>query len=139
MRREKTKLKRLIESKTLLLLSFLIFTWLAVSFVQTTYRRYRLLDQLQRLQDKASRLEKDNKSLKKSINYYSSQSFLEKEARRKLNLKKPGEKVVIINLSSDEASQSQGINDEKKEIFNNNFQLDNKSNWQRWISYFLKR
>jgi hypothetical protein len=43
------------------------------------------------------RLVNSNKSLEKQYEYYKTDYFFKKEAKRKLNKKEPGEKVIIIS------------------------------------------
>ena len=51
---------------------------------------------VQALEKEIAAQEKKNEELKSSLNSASQESYLEKEAREKFQLKKPGEKVVAV-------------------------------------------
>lgn len=64
---------------------------------------------------------KENQKLKKDLSRVQTDEFIEEEARNKLFLTKPDEKVIIIPVASKSA--------EKKEA--------PKSNFQKWLDLFL--
>lgn len=63
----------------------------------------------------------ENQNLKKELSRVQTKEFIEEEARNKLFLTRPNEKVVIVPVASKSA--------EKKEL--------SKPNWQKWIDLFL--
>lgn len=63
----------------------------------------------------------ENQKLKKELSRVKTKEFIEEEARNKLFLTKPNEKVVIVPTASKSA--------EKKEV--------SKPNWQMWLELFL--
>lgn len=63
----------------------------------------------------------ENQELKKDLSRVKTKEFIEEEARNKLFLTKPDEKVVIIPVASKSA--------EKKEA--------PKPNWQKWAELFF--
>lgn len=63
----------------------------------------------------------ENQKLKSELSHVKTKEFIEEEARNKLFLVKPDEKVVIIPVASKSA--------EKKEA--------PKTNWQKWLELFL--
>ena len=76
------------------------------------------------------------------MDYFKKESYLEKEARLKLNLRKPGEKVVII---SDDQSQDIDINQEsiQENIDSNSSNIDSlqqkqESNFWKWWEHFFQ-
>lgn len=62
-----------------------------------------------------------NQKLKAELSYVQTKEFLEEEARNKLFLVKPDEKIVVIPTASPSASQ-------KRE--------DSRPNLQKWLSVF---
>lgn len=62
----------------------------------------------------------ENQKLKKELSRVKTKEFIEEEARNKLFLTKPNEKVVIVPVASKSA--------EKKEA--------SKPNWQKWLNLF---
>lgn len=78
-----------------------------------------------RLQEQADKLAYDNKQLDELIKYMDTPEYKEREAREKLNLKKPGEEVYILAADSN-AGQVAGAQEEAQ------------SNPKKWFNYFFK-
>ena len=87
---------------------------------QETTQNFRSLEQ------EISELENQSLELAAMIKYLRSDDFVEREARQKLNLQKPGEKVVLI--AEDQAAASNVAGD---------MDMIDKRNWQLWAEYFL--
>lgn len=75
------------------------------------------------LKEKLAEEEKKNKFLKERLFYVKTDKFIEKEAREKLSMSRPGEYIVIGPTSTP-------LNREKIET-------DTKPNWQKWLDLFL--
>ncbi len=69
---------------------------LAFSNLKMNQKRTALNSRVRSLEQEIEALKDRNKQLKAQISRVSDQEYLEKEARERLNLKKPGEKVVTI-------------------------------------------
>lgn len=65
--------------------------------------------QLEDLRDKIGALEKEEERQKNLVEYLNSESYLEKQARLRLNLKKEGEEVVFVYRKDDEIKASEGL------------------------------
>ncbi|MDP2926855.1 MAG: septum formation initiator family protein [bacterium] len=63
---------------------------------QMNQRRQQLASKVQDLGKEMALLENKNEELKSGLNSASQEGYLEKEAREKFQLKKPGEKVVTV-------------------------------------------
>jgi len=96
---------------------------LAVSNFKIRERRKELLAQIETLEKEIQNAEKKNQELKAGISESQTEDYLEKEAREKLGLKKPGEEVVAIKKIQSEEKQKE--------------QKEEKSLWQK-ILEFLK-
>jgi hypothetical protein len=72
------------------------FVWTTYSLFKETYRKYQIQKEVETLKFQAESLDRENQKLKGMISYFGTQSFSEKEAREKLNVKKEGEQVVIL-------------------------------------------
>lgn len=79
---------------TLILVGLLVL----LSFPLTrNWRQKQSVDQeIKGLEQQAAELEGKNSNLKQVLDYMQSSQFVEEEARTKLNYKKPGESVVVI-------------------------------------------
>jgi len=95
---------------------------LAVSNFKIRERRKELLAQIETLEKEIQNAEKKNQELKAGISESQTEDYLEKEAREKLGLKKPGEEVVAIKKIQSEEKQKE--------------QKEEKSLWQKFLEFF---
>lgn len=92
--------------------------------------RDQKLDMEQETRDwegKISSLRQENDYLQKFGDYFRSFAFLEKEARKRLNFKAPGEEVVFVYEATAQASRSQDFK----------LRLKTMANWEKWLYYIL--
>ena len=107
-----------------LILLFVIFLPLA-----KTYSQRRLVErEILGIQEEIAQFEKDNQELKDMLNYLKSDQSLEAQARINLNLKKPGETVIVIENQADNKNPDNVPEEEIK-----------KSNFKKWFDYFFIR
>lgn len=99
-----------------------------IALLRESYRYFRISQEVKNLEEKIKKLKKDNEEMAKLERYFQSDDFLEKEARLKLNLTKPGEKLIIIKTP-------EGFKQEQKEQ-NIAKQI---SNIQKWWEYLFGR
>ena len=119
---------KLLYSKPFLVFLVIILILVVIALGQESYRYFRTSQQIKDLENKIEELKTSNEELAGLEEYFQSEEFLEKEARLKLNLTKPGEKLIIIKQIEEdleEFEQEQGL---AKEI----------SNIQKWWQYFFE-
>lgn len=75
-------------------------------------------------QKELAKEKRKNQKLKSDLSYVESQEFIEKEARNKLFLVKPGEQKVLLDKDLIEGKETM----DKKEY---------KPNWQKWWELFF--
>ena len=63
---------------------------------KTVYQNYQIQQEILGLKNDITNLAQANKDLSAQILYYQSPSYQERIGREKLNLQKPGEKVIVI-------------------------------------------
>ncbi len=68
----------------------------SVAIVREVLRTRQVRDQVQRLRDQVGAEEQRYAQLEELITYLGSQTFQEREARLKLGLRKPGERVIVV-------------------------------------------
>lgn len=120
--------KKILYSKPSIFFLLLVIIFIVIALGRESYRFFRINQEIKGLKQKIADIEKSNEELSKMREYYQSEEFLEREARLKLNLTKPGEKLIIIKQK--EESPEEKIEEKKaiaKEI----------SNIQRWWDYFF--
>lgn len=94
-------IKKLISRKQLkfsvsVVIAVIVFVYMFVATGEAVWQNYRINQEIVQLKLGIAQLEGENIQLKNLIAYLKTESFREKEARRKLGYKKPGEQVVAI-------------------------------------------
>lgn len=119
----------------LILYLLVIYTFFMLGRV--IWKNYQLKKQAENIKRQISQVEAENKDLSNLILYYQSDSFREVEARKKLGLKKPDEKVVNIPVKSAQDFNSELQNQQQNiaEIPKSDAPI---SNWKLWWQYFTK-
>lgn len=103
---------------TLIVIGFLIISNWRINQKRTEYKA-----RIEALEKEIQILEEKSKELESQISQASSETFLEKEAREKLGLKKPGEEVVVV-LPPKESKEEK--TKEEKHFWN-------PQGWWEWI------
>jgi len=130
-------IKKLLGSKAFLFCVSIILIALAISVGRESYRRVQLTKEIDRLKLETERFEGKKDQLSNLLESFKEESYLEKEARLKLNLKKPGEKVVILPQSREEnfsETTEEKSDSQPKEIS----PAKEESNLWRWWEYFFE-
>ncbi len=125
--RHKTKSKK-VKKKfwgsnifTSILVIILVFSIIKVS--KEIMLRYEINQQINELETKLSDLESKTDKMDELIAYLKTDEYIEKEARLKLNLSKPGERQ--INISGDEQVQREVVNNDDQNLI-------------KWFNYFFE-
>jgi len=136
---------KLIPKLTKLAIYFVIF-WLIFLLGKSLWQNWVLKHSIGKLNEQIAVLEKEKANLNNLILYYRSDSFKELEARKKLGLKKPGEKVVILAVSSaspalppspSPSNFSEELKKEQEKITASSF-VPQIPSWLLWWQYFTK-
>lgn len=116
----------------------LIFVLLVILFILFTFgltkqfiKNKQLDNEISQLEEDLARLKLDKKKFLQSIDLYENEFFVEQEAREKFNMKKRGEKVVVIPVDETVLSKSKTIS--KQEALKNN----KINNIKIWWEYFF--
>jgi cell division protein FtsB len=78
------------------IVSLVLFFVVSVSSVRETYREWKFDQELKRMQSEIEQLEGRKLELAELLNRLDSPDALDKEARTRLGLKMPGERVIIL-------------------------------------------
>ncbi len=92
--------------------------------IKGVYRTYQYNQWIGEYATDIDRLEKENERMRNLILYYQTNSFKEVEARQKLGLKAPDEKVVAMPENKDQQTQ---------EAKPKSTDMPNYIKWWRWI------
>jgi len=126
----KNSIKRFLGSKFFLFFIILALIAVAVSVGSESYQKYQLTQEINKLKIEIEQLESKNEQLAGLMEYLKEEPYLEKEAKLKLNLKNPGEKVIIL---SDELIQEQVVSENKIEERTE----EETANYWEWWQYFF--
>lgn len=120
-------IKHNLRSFGILAILFAALALISTSLIKEIIRNNAIDNEIRRIEDEASRLESKNLEIMNLIKQLGSADFLEKEARLKLGLQKPGEKVVVINRIGENAAAG------------NFAESESIPNFQKWWYYFFRQ
>ncbi|MBI5079580.1 septum formation initiator family protein [Candidatus Wolfebacteria bacterium] len=123
--------EKLMKSKIFFIFLIPIFLALLIGIFQQLYYRYQVKKTLNDLNGEVVNLKNQKDDLSNLINSYKNESNLEKEARVRLNLKKEGEKVVII-LPTATSTVEDG-----EAVLMSSDEIKNLPNYKQWWYYFF--
>jgi len=123
MQKQTSKFLSFFYSRWFIILSLVLIVLLLLSYNREMQRQKKINEKILELRNEALTLEQSNFKLARMLNYVQSEEFVELEARKNLNYKKPGEKVIVItenNNNEDGAKKAEQL-----------------SNWEKWMHYFF--
>lgn len=137
-KRENIFKRTVLSSKLFSILALIVIILIAYPFVKKINQQRILNREIRELEEEVGRVEDKNKDLRELIDYLGSDSFAEKEARSNLDLKKPGEKVVIVKGVEEEIENKEDI----ESVFiipglDKGTEAAGKTNSQKWWAYFF--
>lgn len=137
---KENKLNFFLGSRVVIFLLLLAFIWLSLVLVKAVYKKYQLDQEISSLKSEIEKTDKKNQELNQLLDYFNSQAFLEKEAKDKLNLKKEGENVVLVQDAVGEQSETSvedvnGVSEKTAQPT----ALVKKNNLVKWWEFFFKR
>lgn len=116
--------EKFFQSKYFIVCLVAIFILALVAFCKEGYRLFKISQEIKDLERAIEDLKKGNEELSTIKNYFQSSEFLEEEARKKLNLVREGEKLIIVASGQDE---EQAPEENKADV----------SNLELWRKYFF--
>jgi cell division protein FtsB len=119
-----------------IILALIVLVFSSIGLVKEVINKHELKKNINELAGKIADLKKRNADLSETINYFQSMDFVEQEARTKLNLRKPGEKIIVVNGSLD--NNSNGVVDGAVPLATSALnEGQEKTNPQKWWDYFF--
>ncbi len=113
-----------------------LFLVVGISTVRETYREWQVDQEIRQMQAQIEQYEGHKLSLVELLTRLDSNEALDKEARMRLGLRKPGERVII--LQGADGMQASWQDDLQTEHVNQQAP-DMRSNARRWLDYFFPR
>lgn len=111
-----------------MIVMILVIGWLTLSFIKIKLHENIVNKEAEELGVKISNLEKSNNLIEKFLVYMSNPSFIERQARIKLNYKAPGEEVVFIYPDNSARASSSF----------ENLKNENAPNYIKWWEWLLR-
>ena len=117
-----------IRTHSLVVLALLLGTFFIITFSRDLLDLMSSRERIAKEQAEVAQLEGEQQELASELNQVMSDEFVEKEAREKLLLSKPGETVVILppNERAGEQESSQNNQDGEEKL----------ANWEKWAQLF---
>lgn len=116
----------ILKHKWVQILIIIVGIGLIVNLSRDILRLLRAADELKLAAQRVEELQKEGESLTQKKNYYQSETFIEEEARNKLNMAREGETVVILPPNLKEVL-GEKENQAAKPL----------PNWRQWLNLFL--
>jgi hypothetical protein len=135
----KLKSKNSIKNSIITIALMGVIVFLGVKIFDIFKIKYDRELEKQALLKQVERIKQDTVSLEKVKEYISTSAYQEREARQKLDLKKPGEEVVMITPGSITANLS---NDELVSILRDpqaEKRIPAQTNPERWWAFFFDK
>jgi cell division protein FtsB len=102
---------------------------------QSVYYNFQLNNKVEKLEAQIAKQEAEKLGFEALITYYQTNTFQQLEARRKLGMRFPGEKIVIVEL----AQKQTDLGGEKTTDSQGNSSVSNLKLWFKFFSGKLKR
>ncbi|TSC74665.1 MAG: Uncharacterized protein G01um101444_226 [Parcubacteria group bacterium Gr01-1014_44] len=118
------------QSTLLNILALAAVFFLAVSIGKLRPQKTIIDARLQNLEGKITETEKANSDLARLLDYFKSRAYLEREAKLKLNVRRPDENVVFIYEDEKESA----MNNENSQGFSG---LEGLTNFEKWLKYLF--
>ena len=131
MPRSKFTVKKIFSSKLFILAILVLAALLGLAIGRSFLKRYQVNREVETLKAEIAKLETGNRDLSDLISYLQTDFFAEQEARLKLGLQKPGEKVAII------PSAETGVGPELAISSGEEYNEKTLSNPRKWWRYFF--
>lgn len=113
-----------------------LFLVVGISTIRETYREWQVDQEIHQMQAQIEQYEGRKLSLVELLARLDSDEALDKEARTRLGLRKPGERVII--LQGGDGMQASWQDDVQTSVANV-AAADLRSNPRRWLDYFFPR
>jgi cell division protein FtsB len=111
--RQQPFIRRFFASRMFLIVLLVVAVLLALNFARAYYQDIKIREEIRALEKEVSRLEQKKLESIDLLDYVTSKAFVEEKARTELNLRKPGERTVVVqNLSDAYKKATNGSEDE---------------------------
>lgn len=128
MKRVQSRIRQFFGSRLFLVVALVAVTGVAVGFARAYYQDYEVHQEIKALESQVDQLQKKKLESMTILKYVMSSDFVEDKARTELNLKKPGERVLVVPRPGQEAEKALEMGIPRHPL----------SNVVKWWYYFTK-
>lgn len=121
-----------LRSRRFTVIILAVLAVIGVSLVKELIRKVEIQRQITSLQQDIDQLDQHNQALNDMMAYFNSSSFQDKQARQKLNLKLPGETVVMMTDPTTGEVNSTSVGD-----LTTTAAAPKEPNYRKWQNYFF--
>ncbi len=101
------------------------------------FRRSKAIDkEISELQAEAEKINTDNNFLREKIKYLKSDDYKERVAKDRLNLRNPGEKIIVVQPGIGQEN-NQNENSNQQNNINSSAENESLSNVQKWYKFLF--
>lgn len=129
-----------LTSRWFLIAIAIVFFLLAASLAKELIRSYQINQEIAQLKQDISDLEVSNQDFLEFVEYLKTNRYFEEQARLKLGLKAPGERVIVLQnddedagVAADDSSRFAG----REVSLSGKAELAAMSNPSKWMAYFF--
>jgi len=133
---KKNLIRRILEHKGFMVVNLIILLFIGMSFGREFYRDYEIQSEIDALRLESEKLAAHNLEISKLNDSLETETFLEEEARLKLGLSKPGERLVVV---LDEGPETISLDLGHDDGMISREELDNVTNPERWYYYYFNQ
>ena len=130
---------QLFRTRWFYLVNILLIVVVGFSFGREMIRSRDIAKQIQSLQNQSQALQTQHLAIKDLKNAVQTESFVEREARLKLGLKKPGESLVILKNEQTKNTSESTKNDESLNGETKTLEQKTLANSTKWWYYFFNK
>ncbi len=127
-----SSLRRFFTSRLFFVVIFCAIGLITFGSIRTYYQDYKVKQEIVSLQNEVDHLQKKKFQSMELLEYVTSDAFVEEKARTELNLKRPGEHVLIIPNMQKTENTKLGMSEASASG-------QNISNPIKWWYYFIHR
>jgi cell division protein FtsB len=129
-------IQRILSFRYLFILNLVVLAVLAVAFGREYIRDHEIQADITALQAKADELAARNLQIMELHAALQTESYIEKEARLKLGMKKPGEQVVVVKTDQNAVAEGWALTDTPAVRKTAPMAIANPTKW--WYYFFDK-
>ncbi len=119
-------------TKIIIITELILVSYLLYTLTLSVYKSYQIDRVVQEFESENARLTEENQTKAEDLDYFTSPNYVEKIAKRNLNLVKPGEQVIILPKKSIEETLNAEEVQQKSDV-------SDLSNWEKWYVFLFDR